>query len=77
MDFDRVRITNAGNIGPTVGRLITRSAMNRIDVCRAAGISDQSLREWVDGRGMQTYNLVRVLDVLGYDLVIEKREGKP
>ena len=77
MSFDRVRITSAGSVGPTVGRLILQSGMQRMDIARLAGVTDQSLRDWINGnRGMQSYNLVSVLDALGYDLICEKREGR-
>lgn len=74
--LDRVRVKGAGNVGPTVGKLILQSDKQRLDVAMAAGVTEQSLRDWINGRrGMQSYNLISVLDALGYELEFVRREA--
>ena len=72
--LDRVRVKDCNSVGPTVGRLILASGREVRDIARAAGVTEWSVSKWIHGqRGMQSYNLVTVLDALGYDLVLERR----
>lgn len=74
-EFDRKRILDAGSVGATVGGLILRSGRQYRRVAEEAGVCEQTLALWRRRkRGISVNNLVKVLDALGYDLVIEQRE---
>lgn len=75
--LDRVRIKDAGGVGPTLGKLILQSGITRAEIARTAHVSETSLKKWVAGdSGAQSYNLVNVLNALGYDMEFVRREGR-
>ena len=59
-----------------VFRRIDESEMKERELCGSAGISQSSLHLWRDGGYPRIDTLERVLNVLGYELAIKKREAK-
>ena len=71
------RIRDAGSVGETVQRLILRSGLSMRKVAKRAGVSETSLHQWCSGQtGAHAYSLVNVLDALGYEIIVRKKEEK-
>lgn len=58
-------------------KVMKDSGTTQVQIAEAVGMKSQgAVGNWLQGKSMRVDNLVRLLDVCGYDLIVRDRNGK-